>query len=249
VHGAGGNVLFLWGAARSLAADRSVFAFQARGVSRGDEMDPTVEAMASRYVRELRDAASGPYLLAGYSGGGVVTMEMVRQLQAAGERVSHVVLFDSLPSGFGMPNRARRAINVLDNARRGGRAAVAPRYHPAKIRRAIDRRLGRWTEGGRRLIAADRELGYEALGDFVDLYDDFSAIAARYEMSRYDVDVTLFRADQIAPVQPADYHWSRFVGGSLTLRTVPGDHHSMFYPEHVAALAAAVRRRLDELAL
>ncbi len=34
--------------------------------------------MAARYVRELREHSPGPYLLGGYSGGGIVAIEMAR---------------------------------------------------------------------------------------------------------------------------------------------------------------------------
>ena len=45
---------------------------------------------------------TGPYLLGGYSGGGIVALEMARQLRAAGEQVDHVILFDSVPPGRGI---------------------------------------------------------------------------------------------------------------------------------------------------
>ena len=38
------------------------------------------------------------HLLGGYSGGGIITLEMVRQLQELGDTVDHVILFDSVPS-------------------------------------------------------------------------------------------------------------------------------------------------------
>ena len=95
VHGAGGNVLFLWTLARALAGSRPVYGFQAHGIDGSDMPDPSIEVMAERYVAELTTAHDGPYIIGGYSGGGIVAFEMVRQLQALGKRVDRLVLFDS----------------------------------------------------------------------------------------------------------------------------------------------------------
>ena len=54
VHGAGGNVLFLSTLTRAMGGDRPVHAFQAVGVNDGEIPDASIEAMASRYVAELR---------------------------------------------------------------------------------------------------------------------------------------------------------------------------------------------------
>ena len=103
VHGAGGNVLFLWSLARAMAGDRPIYGFQAHGVDGHDMPDATIEEMATRYVAELRAAHRGPYLLGGYSGGGIVTFEMVRQLQALGEEVKYVVLLRQRAARPGHP--------------------------------------------------------------------------------------------------------------------------------------------------
>ena len=86
VHGAGGNVLFLWSLGRAMAGERPVFGFQAHGIEGDDLPDPSIEAMADRYVDELRAHAPGPYLLGGYSGGGLVALEMTRQLATSARR-------------------------------------------------------------------------------------------------------------------------------------------------------------------
>ena len=52
--------------------------------------------MARYYTDNIKDAQPrGPYLLSGYSFGGVVAFEMARQLQAAGEKVALLALLDS----------------------------------------------------------------------------------------------------------------------------------------------------------
>jgi thioesterase domain-containing protein len=93
---------------------------------------------------------------------------------------------------------------------------------------------------------ADFALGYEEMDGYVDLYDYFSETAAKYTMTPIDVDVTVFKANQIAPVQPNDYYWGQYIRGALNLRFVPGDHHTMFYPEFIPQLAEQVRAALSD---
>jgi acyl carrier protein len=54
VHGAGGNVLFLWTLARALGGSRPVYGFQAHGVDGGDMPDPSI-GRRSRGRRRLQD--------------------------------------------------------------------------------------------------------------------------------------------------------------------------------------------------
>src|SRR6185503_9851675 len=39
--------------------------------------------------------------------------------------------------------------------------------------------------------------------------------------------------------------WRELTSGTLDVREVPGDHYTLFLPEHAAALAAEMRRALD----
>ncbi|KAL4940640.1 Alpha/Beta hydrolase protein [Aspergillus oleicola] len=57
---------------------------------------PTAEEMASSYVAEIkRRQPQGPYLLGGYSFGGIISIEIARQLLEAGDEVSKLLLIDS----------------------------------------------------------------------------------------------------------------------------------------------------------
>jgi amino acid adenylation domain-containing protein len=94
VHPAGGNVLCYVELARHLG--RAFYGIQSPGLDGSSQPFTDVEAMASAYVRAMRSVQScGPYLLGGYSSGGVVAFEMARQLECAGETLSLLVVFDA----------------------------------------------------------------------------------------------------------------------------------------------------------
>jgi thioesterase domain-containing protein len=246
VHGAGGNILFLWSLARAMAGDRPIYGFQAKGVDGTDMPDPTIEEMAARYVAELRAKHQGPYLLGGYSGGGIVTFEMVRQLQALGEEVQYIVLFDSVPPGRAKPTIPQQGRNLLRNIRRHGYGPLRP-YVRRRIRRAMKRFVPerRWRTD--LIESEERDLGIRDVEDlgFVNLFLYFSAAAERYEMHTVDVDAAVLKAEWVWPTQPHDYYWGRYITGQLDITEVPGDHNAMFFPENAPQLAKALKSVLD----
>ena len=91
VHGAGGHVLNLHGFARSVPIGRPVWGIQAHGNEGVEPPDSTIEQMAHRYLEAIRRVQrSGPYLIGGYSGGGIIALEMSRQAAELGDHVDLV---------------------------------------------------------------------------------------------------------------------------------------------------------------
>lgn len=243
-HGAGGNVLFLAGLVRAMSPRRPVYGLQALGISSNDLPDTSIESMAERYVGELRAARPGPYLLGGYSGGGLVALEMSRQLQALGEEVRGAILFDSVPPGRAQPTAREQWTNVIRHVARRDDVTPYLRYRAARIKRA----LPPW-RGQNLPEHEDQDLGFRRVEEqgFVNLYYYFTAVAERYELASYDVDTVVIKADHVWPTQPPDYFWSPYITGELTTVTSPGDHHTMFMPINAPQLADRVERELDRL--
>jgi acyl transferase domain-containing protein/thioesterase domain-containing protein/acyl carrier protein len=246
VHGAGGNVLFLWTLARAMAGSRPIYGFQAHGVDGSDMPDATIEEMAARYVAELRAKHPGPYLLGGYSGGGIVTYEMVRQLREQGADVRLMVLFDSVPPGKAFPTGIPKLRNLGANVRRHGLKRLRP-FITAEGKWLVKKLVPTHQARSEELESVQREIGIRDVRDlgFVNLYHYFSAAADRYEMKPIEVDAAILKAEWVWPIQPHDYHWSRFIKGSLEIAEVPGDHNAMFYPEHAPRLAEVLMPILD----
>jgi amino acid adenylation domain-containing protein len=97
IHGGGFNVLIYRQLAQYLGSDRPVYALQARGLDGdfGSILD-RIEDMATDYIQEIKTVQpQGPYLLAGLSNGGNIALEMAQQLQAQGQTVAIVAMFDS----------------------------------------------------------------------------------------------------------------------------------------------------------
>ncbi|MEO0914547.1 MAG: thioesterase domain-containing protein, partial [Pseudomonadota bacterium] len=121
VAGMFGNVLNLRHLAHLLGTDRPFYGLQARGLY-GDEAPHTslIEA-AKDYTAEMREVQPhGPYMLGGFSGGGITAYEIAHQLEAAGEEISLLVMLDT-PLPFRNPLAAKdRAIIQLQELRKKG---------------------------------------------------------------------------------------------------------------------------------
>ena len=84
----------------------------------------------------MREDRPGPYMVGGYSGGGIVAMEMAHQLQEAGEVVKCVVLIDSIPAGLAYPETKAARVNTAKNILRSGWKPMSP-YLKSRIGRRI----------------------------------------------------------------------------------------------------------------
>lgn len=97
VHGATGYAAWFGNLSKALGPDYPLYAFQARGTD-GMSMPQTFDEMVEHYLHCVRLVqGSGPYVLGGYSFGGLIALEMAHKLQQAGEEVRHLVMFDTYP--------------------------------------------------------------------------------------------------------------------------------------------------------
>src|SRR5205814_6968694 len=114
--------------AQALGPKQPLYGLQARGLEPGEEPDARIEDMATRYLTAIRSVQrKGPYLLAGWSVGGVVAYEAAHQLARAGERVGMLALIDSWEpraSELRAPDEASEMEAVLRHLRVGGRGAA-----------------------------------------------------------------------------------------------------------------------------
>jgi amino acid adenylation domain-containing protein len=98
IHGMGGNVMELIALGKAIQTPHPVYAIQARGLDGLERPHSRVEDMAESYVMAISEVQPhGPYLLAGYSSGGLVAIEIGRRLLARGEKVALIALLDTYP--------------------------------------------------------------------------------------------------------------------------------------------------------
>lgn len=96
VAGMFGNVLNLRHLAQLLGHERPFYGLQAQGLFGDAPPHEDFTDAARDYIAEMRQVQPhGPYLVGGFSGGGLIAWEIARQLEEAGETVAATVLLDT----------------------------------------------------------------------------------------------------------------------------------------------------------
>ena len=97
-HGIGGNVMDLFILARHVFSPHPIYGMVPKGTDGMAEPLQTVEDMAEFHLEMIRKIQpSGPYLLIGYSLGGLVMLEVAQRLSENGEKVGLLAMLDSYP--------------------------------------------------------------------------------------------------------------------------------------------------------
>jgi thioesterase domain-containing protein len=243
VHGAGGNVLNFREIARRLGDDQTFYGIQAQGVDGARPLE-TIEEMAALYLPEvLRAHPHGPYLLGGYSGGGIIAYEIAQRLRKQGRNVALVVLLDTVRAGV-KPVRPTSKDHLMNLLGQG----------PSYLRQRAKARLVRLGEELRDnlkkqfYLRQNQPLPLE-LRDQV-MTEAFWAAGDRYRPEPYDGRVVLYRASEIAAVLTHagdSLGWGEFVS-NLEIVAVPGDHDSLVYEPNVSVMTAHLRATLRKSA-
>ena len=200
VHPIGGGILCYNALARCLDGARNVLGLESDGLESEAERETDLVRMASRYVEALRHLRPrGPYLLGGWSMGGIVALEMARQLTDAGHEVPLVFLIDSsVPT----PARSPHSLDdqeiltafAADLARTAGRQewASLEQLHGLDFEAMRNGNLARAIEGSE--IA--REIGAERLQRLHDVYRGNRLALEGYRPRPYPGRAILIRADR-----------------------------------------------------
>ena len=164
VHPVGGTILQYRALARRLGVQRPFYALQSPALE-GHPLSPeiSIEALARHYLDAVRAAVpKGPYLLGGWSFGGLVAFEMARALAHTGEEVELLALLDSHAQSD--PNADAGGLATLA-AWELGDGESWPQLHFATVERIVHAHLGavrRWTPkpyDGRALLFAAHQHG------------------------------------------------------------------------------------------
>lgn len=224
VHDGTGDVLYATRIAEHASEDQPVYAIQA-GLFAGDGGDEqTIEEVAARYVGEVRRLRPvGPYLLYGFSLGGVIAFEMARQLQAVGAEVSFLGLGDSSAPRATTTRRAigrlaeLRSLPAGDAARRLAELAASQLRHlAARVGKRERMPQQPWVEQAEVTLAdgSDRAV--------LGMYHYGAMYLAYRPSTRFRGSVLLVRAR--TPTERADRGWGAFVTGRVLIRDIDAAH-------------------------
>jgi len=226
IHGLGGHVLGMAALARHLGEDQPFYGLESAG--RDGEQPPLtqIEAMAARYISEIQTVQpEGPYLLGGYSMGGVIAFEMAQQLQAEGREVALLAIFDSecpvRTSGW----RRRSVLTKVRNS-------------PDLLQRNPE--TNRWFISEKFETYVMRKTGYSS----VETPNRWAV--NRYKPDPYSGKITFFWAnDRPEGLSDSRWGWRELAEQGMDIQRVPGDHVTILREPHLQVLAERLKDCLD----
>jgi amino acid adenylation domain-containing protein len=259
-HPGGGNVLCYLDLARCLGPDQPFYAFQTPGLYGERDLYARIEDMAAHYIEAMKSIRpEGPYILGGWSLGGVVAYEMAQRLVAQGEEVSHLLLLDS---GAGIPrdrvaeeneerieedeeqDEALRLIRYFGEALPITMEELEPFKGHERIEYVLKKAISI------NLLFPDVEVAQAR--SFIKAYRTNLRAMLKYVPQVYPGVVTLFRTNQVVTsppdgvtddgqwtemIQDPTKGWGRLAAGGVRVIDIPGEHRTLLNKPHVETLA------------
>ncbi|WP_158625188.1 thioesterase domain-containing protein [Corallococcus terminator] len=256
---AGGSPLCYLELARALGPDQPFYGFQSQGLLDGKPMLSSVEDMVTLNLQGLRTVQpEGPYLLGGWSFGGIVAFEMARRLEAEGQKVALLALLDGgvvhsdKPLKLHRPRDLALWLMILGNY--VSKLKPPTSYEELRV-------LAQWVgvslpvsprenlQGG---VASQwrfiRRMGHDLL-NAVQMFTTNTRAGSRYVPGPYGGGrVALLRTPQDVHVEadPLINGVRRYCTGELEIYETPGSHLAlMMDKDQVEALAKQLRWCLE----
>ncbi len=256
VHPIGGQVLCYADVARELGPDQPFYGLQAPDLALAGDEPESIEAMAAAYVEAIRAVwERGPYLLGGWSFGGLVAFEMAQQLTRAGERVALVALLDTVAPDAMAEVAAVEEHTVLaslahEQALNAGAklTLTAAELQPLDREARVTRTLDALRQAGVLAAEVDVQWVHRLLGGHR---------ARREAMARYTAGVY---PGQIALFHPSEHlsgfesrrdwsdptGWRPYTSEPLLVHGIPGHHSTMAFGPNAAVLAKRLHAAIDD---
>ncbi|MEU8654864.1 amino acid adenylation domain-containing protein, partial [Streptomyces sp. NPDC048737] len=234
-HEGGGNVSGYMHLAEALAPVVRVVGIESRSVAFGAEPEDDVAAMARRYWESIRALQpTGPYLLAGYSFGGALAVEVTRLIEEAGEQVQLIIALDScLPVGGTMELVEKDHTAVTQLLAR----LDQPEADPATIS-ALMTELN--------LPADMLALRRSELVAHLRTMEAHTRALFGYRPPKISCPVLLYQAEGSPWRLPVADSWAPFTG-RLDARLTPGDHLTFLRSPHVEGMAQEIAKVIAHL--
>lgn len=252
-HPGVGEILVFLGLVKYLP-ERPIYAFRARGFTPGEELFTSLDDILDTYTSALlAQQPAGPYLLAGYSWGGMLAFETAKRLESMGHVVSfcgvlnlpphikwrmreldwsaclvHLAYFSSLVPEDGTDELTSR-IRGLDTTTAVD--TVLSVSDPARVAELSITRPGLVTWANVAFSLQSQAIDYEPTGAVRGLDVFYCTPLTALNMSRAQ-----WRDGPLA-------QWAE-QSGDVRYHEVGGAHYTMLLPEYVGGFAKVFRRAL-----
>jgi amino acid adenylation domain-containing protein len=237
VH-ADGGAFFYTRFANYLLPEQPFYGLQARGLDGIEPPFTRVEDMAAHYLAEMRSIQPrGPYVIGGFSMGGVIIYEIARQSVAAGDPPPLVMFLDA-PSPIYFEQQDTHLGGKLR-----GLTHLSVEDQLQRVRLRLGKRL-RWLADellSRAYLRFKRPLPPTLRIHRVREMNH--RIADAYDPPAYAGPITVLRASEQTRRANSDptLGWAHYVTGPIDDYVIPGNHETIFMEPNVRVMAETLQ--------
>ncbi|PYP88164.1 MAG: non-ribosomal peptide synthetase, partial [Candidatus Angelobacter sp. Gp1-AA117] len=248
VHAVGGQVISYAELSQEMGLEQPFYGLQSPPANYLPESGVSIEQLATLYNQEIRRVQPrGPYLLSGWSMGGLVAWEMAQQLIKEGEIVRLLALIDTAPPPRYLESEDRAdeismlARFAMDMSRLVGRdpGLLAEQFLQAAEQDQWKMVQETLTSSG---VLAPKTAHAEMTA-LLEIYTRNFRAMNHYSIQTSEQAVIYFRASET----PEHFSrvWTKWSGGGIQFHSVPGDHFTMLRQPGVRIIAETLQRYLS----
>jgi len=246
VHGGWGSILHLRNLVELMGKDQPCYGLEAPDA----ETNPiysSVEERAAAYLLEiLAFQPQGPYQLGGYCMGGVIALEMARQLRVQGQQVDLLLLIDCFAPGHVID------MDIVDN---GGvintmkQFTLRVRMHTT-IQKMIKNTITQKVRSVIQTFTKQGNNGAESPDALVNtqgryaFFNSYKNAIASYKADSFRGNVHIFRSQ--LDKKSRNLGWDNIFNGEEKIYSIPGDHTESLYPPNVEQWALQLSELLSQ---
>lgn len=253
VHPGVGEILVFVNLAKYFVNERPFHALRARGFNEGESYFTRFDEMVGSYTEAIRQRQPhGPYALAGYSYGGAVAFEIGKKLEAEGERVDFIGVFN-------LPPHIKYRMDELDPIE----GAVNLAFFLSLIDKQQSEQLGDWLRARPEIDPfawlidqapperlAELDIDLPKFTAWAGLAQSLLTMGKSYHPSGQVDALTVFYAIPLRGTKQ-DWlnnelrRWDEHSRSPNRYIDVAGEHYTLMGPKHVATFQATLRAELD----
>ena len=248
VHPVGGHAMCYAELSQEMGLGQPFYGLQSPPANYFPESDISIEQMATLYNREIRSAQPvGPYLLSGWSMGGLVAWEMAQQLKKEGETIGLLALIDTTPpSGYLEADDRDDEISMLARFAQDMSRLVGKDPRPLVEQFFQADAQDQWKMVQETLTSSGvlaPKTAHTEMTALLDVYTRNALAMNNYSIHPSDQSVVFFRASETP--ERISKRWTTWVGGSIQFHLVPGDHFTMLRRPNVRIIAETLQRYIS----
>ncbi len=254
IHAIWGNILFYRNFSPYLETDRPIYGLQAQGLDGNQKPLTSIVEMATNYINEIQSVQpQGPYLLLGFSFGGLIAFEIAQQLHNRGQEIQLLALVD--PSS---PNLRQSDSDVSKISQTSLLKKTATHLWTLLSLSVADKMEYVWERLCWNLTIGNINIIYKAYLRYVKGAENelrlIEIAQANYQAkigyipTPYPGKITLLKAEDsgIGSEYNAESEWKLLTNVGIDVESLPGSHAGIVQEPNVRVLCAKLNTLLNQ---